>query len=162
MDNVIILVIMCLVLLELDSKYLFTSLIVIGVLYYAYLKRDQLKTFSLTKELNPDNPFNNKLPYMDKEINKFMMEVEPSQFDESKLKMYLDNNENKDMHEMYHKDIFQPLENYFQKNNGYRQFYHNPDRDNFANFLFGDKLPSCKDTASTCFPMYDNRFSKNM
>lgn len=164
MDNVIFLVIMSLILLELDSKYLFTALVIVGVVYYAYLQRDKLKTlrFSMEEELNPENPFNNQLPFMDENTSKFKMDVESSQFDESKIKMYLDTNENKDMKELYYKDIFQPLENYFQKNNGYRQFYHNPDREGFTTFLFGDKLPSCKDTASTCFPAYDNRFSRNL
>jgi len=164
MHDKFLLLILCILLLQLKKKNLFIAIIVISLLYYLYLKRNVL--FPLKKQSNipkvpmtEDNPFANNLPFIEKGDPPFILDTAPIQYGEDALKQYIDSNENKEMKDLYYEDVFRPLEDYYDKKSAYRQFYNNPDVEGFVDFVYGD-MKSCKDTATTCFPYYDNRYNR--
>jgi len=188
MDNIFFLIIMVILLLEIPKKYLFLTLLIASIIYYLYLRKDLFIrrgnfVSAFTEETinnNPnnlsylnldannvkpeipitsDNPFANNLPFLEKGDSPFNIAMDLPQFSEQALKPYLDTNENKEMRDLYYEDVYRPLEDYYDKKSAYRQFYNNPDRDGFVEFVYGD-MKSCKDTATNCFPYYDNRYNR--
>lgn len=166
MDNIFILLIMCIVLLEIDKKYILMIIIFISCIYFIFIQKGKLND-SFTKEddskdiipLTKDNPFGNNLPYIEKGNTPFKLDFEPAVFSEKTLKEYINVNEEKTSRDLYYEDIYRPLEDYFDKKSAYRQFYNNPDRDGFSDFLYGE-MKSCKDRTDYCMPYYDNRTNR--
>jgi len=110
-------------------------------MYLAYSEFIQNKTpETFETSYNKGNMFMNRIPYDD--ITKR---------DITKVKQYVDENQETLMKHLYYEDIFRPLTDYFQKKSSYRQFYTTPDVSGHIEYVYKN-MKSCKEDPTICFP----------
>jgi len=109
---------------------LMISITVMAVSYVAYQET--------RKPVVPiENPMDNRLAY-------------------DGFKTFVDKYSRMSAKEIYYDDIHRPLEDYFETQDAYRNFYSQPkhSREEYQEFLYGSTVPSCKDRQEDCFPNY--------
>ena len=104
------------------------------MLFIAYMyTRDSSITETLST-VGSTNLMQNTLPYDDLSIPKEKIEEEDFR---TRIR------------DLYYEDIYRPLEDYFDKKTGYRQFYQTPDVSGFIDAVYRNQ-PSCKDNSLFC------------
>lgn len=135
-DNAII-CLAILLLLDIDKR-LFVALLAVTLVYTAMKQNEAFSSPTpLPPALSQDNPFGNTLP----------LET-PKDPDEEERNFFEDNQETT-IRALYNENIFRPLEDYFDKRSGFRQFYRTPDVSGFINTVYRNQ-PSCKDDPFYC------------
>lgn len=139
----IIFIVFVLILLEVPVKIIALFLFCVMV----YLNKEKFIQEKFSVPISNQNLMGNTSP------------IEPVYTTETnqKLQKFLADNQQDSLRAFYYEDIFRPIEDYFNKKNGYRQFVPNPEVS--GNFVDSYKnMPSCKDDPSYCFAYVDNRY----
>jgi len=147
-----LLILLILILYEVSAPYIILYCFL--VLLYKYLqRRERIEPFTLPQSyLKTKDPVNNIM------LNDLPLEekIEVSEEDKKRVQNYIAKNSETSMKQLYYENIFRPVEDYFDKKNGYRQFYTIPDVSGFIDRIYRD-MPSCKDNPEYCFSYRDIR-----